>query len=148
MHSIQDVSNSDIVLSVKHLKIRHQQQELVEDLSFDLHSGETIAIVGESGSGKSISSLALLGLLPKNLEVDGQVYLGQQDVLRLQSEPLRQIRGHKIAMIFQEPMTALNPLHRVEKMIGETLLLQGWSKKDPSTRYRTAQGCWNPRAAR
>lgn len=134
MHSIQDVSNSDIVLSVKHLKIRHQQQELVEDLSFDLHSGETIAIVGESGSGKSISSLALLGLLPKNLEVDGQVYLGQQDVLRLQPEPLRQIRGHKIAMIFQEPMTALNPLHRVEKMVGETLLLQGWSKKKTQAR--------------
>ncbi|SCC70995.1 ABC transporter ATP-binding protein [Acinetobacter albensis] len=134
MHSIQDVSNSDTVLSVKHLKIRHQQQELVEDLSFDLHSGETIAIVGESGSGKSISSLALLGLLPKNLEVEGQVYLGQQDVLRLQPEQLRQIRGHKIAMIFQEPMTALNPLHRVEKMIGETLLLQGWSKKKTQAR--------------
>ena len=106
----------------------------MDDLNFKLHAGETIAIVGESGSGKSISSLALLGLLPSTLKIKGQAWLGQQDLLSLKTEQLQKIRGQKIAMIFQEPMTALNPLHRVEKIIGETLLLQGWSKQKTQTR--------------
>ena len=134
MHSIQDVNNPHVVLAVEHLNIQHEQQLLVDDLNFQLHAGETIAIVGESGSGKSISSLALLGLLPSTLSIKGQVWLGQQDVLTLKSEQMRQIRGQKMAMIFQEPMTALNPLHRVEKIIGETLLLQGWSKAKTQAR--------------
>ena len=134
MHSIQDANNPEAVLTVEHLNIQHQQQVLVDDLNFKLHAGETIAIVGESGSGKSISSLALLGLLPSTLKIQGQAWLGQQNLLALKTEQLRQIRGQKIAMIFQEPMTALNPLHRVEKIIGETLLLQGWSKQKTRAR--------------
>ncbi|TCB47413.1 ABC transporter ATP-binding protein [Acinetobacter terrestris] len=134
MHSIQDANNPEAVLTVEHLNIQHAEQVLVDDLNFKLHAGETIAIVGESGSGKSISSLALLGLLPSTLKIKGQARLGQQDLLTLKTEQLRQIRGHKIAMIFQEPMTALNPLHRVEKIIGETLLLQGWSKQKTQAR--------------
>lgn len=134
MHSIQDANNRQTILSVEHLNIQHQQQVLVDDLNFQLHAGETIAIVGESGSGKSISSLALLGLLPSTLKIKGQARLGKQDLLTLKTEQLRQVRGHKIAMIFQEPMTALNPLHRVEKIIGETLLLQGWSKQKTQAR--------------
>ena len=134
MHSIQDANNPQALLTVAHLNIQHQQQVLVDNLNFQLHAGETIAIVGESGSGKSISSLAVLGLLPSTLKIKGQARLGQQDLLTLKTEQLRQIRGHKIAMIFQEPMTALNPLHRVEKIIGETLLLQGWSKQKTQAR--------------
>ncbi|TCB52822.1 ABC transporter ATP-binding protein [Acinetobacter sp. ANC 4779] len=134
MHSIQDANNLQALLSVEHLNIQHQQHVLVDDLNFQLHAGETIAIVGESGSGKSISSLALLGLLPSTLKIKGQARLGKQDLLTLKTEQLRQVRGHKIAMIFQEPMTALNPLHRVEKIIGETLLLQGWSKQKTQAR--------------
>ena len=134
MHSIQDANNPETVLTVEHLNIQHQQQVLVDDLNFKLHAGETIAIVGESGSGKSISSLALLGLLPSTLKIKGQARLGQHDLLALKTEQLRQVRGQKIAMIFQEPMTALNPLHRVEKIIGETLLLQGWSKQKTQAR--------------
>ncbi|MFH7767419.1 ABC transporter ATP-binding protein [Acinetobacter sp. BSP-28] len=134
MHSIQDANNPQALLSVQHLNIRQAEQVLVDDLNFQLHAGETIALVGESGSGKSISSLALLGLLPSTLKIKGQALLGQQDLLSLKTEQLRQIRGHKIAMIFQEPMTALNPLHRVEKIIGETLLLQGWSKQKTQAR--------------
>lgn len=129
MHSIQDANNPQALLSVEHLNIQQAEHVLVDDLNFQLHAGETVALVGESGSGKSISSLALLGLLPSTLKIQGQALLGQQDLLSLKTEQLRQIRGHKIAMIFQEPMTALNPLHRVEKIIGETLLLQGWSKQ-------------------
>ncbi|MGE8558346.1 MAG: ABC transporter ATP-binding protein [Acinetobacter sp.] len=134
MHSIQDANNPQALLSVQHLNIQQAEHVLVDDLNFQLHAGETVALVGESGSGKSISSLALLGLLPSTLKIKGQALLGQQDLLSLKTEQLRQIRGHKIAMIFQEPMTALNPLHRVEKIIGETLLLQGWSKTKTQAR--------------
>ncbi|MCH7337455.1 dipeptide ABC transporter ATP-binding protein [Acinetobacter sp. NIPH 2699] len=130
MHSIQD--NSAIkndVLNVKELTVSTVTgQILVDQLSFNLAAGETVAIVGESGSGKSVSSLALLGLLPSHLNIQGQAWLNDQNLLALDTPALRQIRGQKIAMIFQEPMTALNPLHRVEKIIGESLLLQGWSK--------------------
>ncbi|MCP6253265.1 ATP-binding cassette domain-containing protein, partial [Klebsiella pneumoniae] len=90
--------------------------------------GETIAIVGESGSGKSVSSLAILGLLPEYLKITGEANLEGQNLLSMDQAQLRQVRGKKIAMIFQEPMTALNPLHRVEKIIGEPLLLNGMSK--------------------
>ena len=134
MHSIQDVNNLPVLLSVEHLKIKHDEQYLVEDLSFKLHESETVAIVGESGSGKSISSLAILGLLPQNLKIDGHVFFKEQEVLGLSEVEKRQIRGHKIAMIFQEPMTALNPLHCVEKIIGETLWLAGYSKQQTRER--------------
>ncbi|OTG81699.1 ABC transporter ATP-binding protein [Acinetobacter sp. ANC 4648] len=127
MHSIQD-STKTLLLSVKHLKIENTQQSLVQDLNFDLHVGEILSIVGESGSGKSISALAILGLLPDSLKITGQVEFLAQNLLSLDQRQLQTIRGQKIAMIFQEPMTALNPLHRVEKIIGETLYLQGWSK--------------------
>ncbi|OTG91154.1 ABC transporter ATP-binding protein [Acinetobacter sp. ANC 3832] len=130
MHSIQDVNNeAKLLLSVQHLQIKSAHQELVQNLNFDLHIGETVAIVGESGSGKSISSLAILGLLPKSLNITGQVFFEGQDLLKANEDQLQIVRGRKIAMIFQEPMTALNPLHRVEKIIGEPLLLQGWSKE-------------------
>lgn len=128
MHSIQDVNNATPLLQVENLQISSLDQVLVQQLSFELSAGQTLAIVGESGSGKSISSLAILGLLPRNLKVQGRAVLDGQNLLTLSQPQLRQIRGKKIAMIFQEPMTALNPLHRVEKIIGETLLLQGWSK--------------------
>ncbi len=133
MHSIQDVvkikTKQAPLLHVENLSIQSAEQVLVHHLSFDLAAGETLAIVGESGSGKSISSLGLLGLLPDNLVVHGQAIFQQQDLLKLNDLQLRQIRGQKIAMIFQEPMTALNPLHRVEKIIGEPLLLKGMSKQ-------------------
>ncbi|MFU8926069.1 ABC transporter ATP-binding protein [Acinetobacter puyangensis] len=139
MHSIQDnakaqnnqmqdnISAETALLHVEQLKIQHEQHTLVHDLSFELHRGQTLAIVGESGSGKSISSLAILGLLPANLTVSGQIKLDHQDVCQFSQKQWQHIRGQKIAMIFQEPMTALNPLHRVEKLIGESLLLQGLS---------------------
>jgi microcin C transport system ATP-binding protein len=124
MHSTQDVNN---LLDVRGLKITTATHTLVQDLNFQLLQGKTLAIVGESGSGKSISSLALLGLLPSTLHVSGEALFQGQDVLALKAQQLRNIRGKKIAMIFQEPMTALNPLHRIEKIIGESLRLQGLS---------------------
>lgn len=140
MHLTQDVKKEPEIkteasemaslplLQVQHLTIGSQQQVLVQDLSFDLQAGQTLAIVGESGSGKSISSLALLGLLPDSLHVQGQASFNGTSLLQLTETRWRHIRGKKIAMIFQEPMTALNPLHKVEQQIGEMLRLNGLSK--------------------
>lgn len=133
------------LLKVKNLTIKTATQTLVDNLSYTLHTGETLAIVGESGSGKSLSSLALLGLLPNSLSITGQATL--TDVSDTQNpKPIslpieknslskdnqnvfRQIRGKRIGMIFQEPMTALNPLHTVSKQIAESLSLAGVAKK-------------------
>ena len=110
---------------------------LVDKLSYELKQGQTLAVVGESGSGKSIASLALLGLLPGNLIISGEVQLA--DVTGMVTLPiannktrnaaLRSIRGQRIGMVFQEPMTALNPLHTVGKQIAESLRLNGVAKK-------------------
>ena len=135
------------LLKVENLTIKSANQTLVENLSYTLHTGETLAIVGESGSGKSISSLALLGLLPNSLSITGQAYLTDSQTEQAISLPIeknslsnknkpkqtenifRQIRGKRIGMIFQEPMTALNPLHTVGKQIAESLSLAGVAKK-------------------
>ena len=130
------------LLKVKNLTIKSATQTLVDNLSYTLRTGETLAIVGESGSGKSISSLALLGLLPNSLSITGQAILfdqkkEQEVILPIENNSLskdnqnvfRQIRGKRIGMIFQEPMTALNPLHTVGKQIAESLSLAGVAKK-------------------
>lgn len=130
------------LLKVKNLTIKSANQTLVENLSYILHTGETLAIVGESGSGKSLSSLALLGLLPNSLSITGQASLIDRQSDKIINLPIekkslskdnqnvfRQIRGKRIGMIFQEPMTALNPLHTVSKQIAESLSLAGVAKK-------------------
>ncbi len=93
------------------------------DLNYYVNAGEVLAIVGESGSGKSASSMALLGLLPSNSRVTGNVMLNGKSVLELSPAKLRQIRGNDVAVIFQEPMTALNPVYTVGFQIIETLRL-------------------------
>jgi len=129
MHLTQD--NNQAVLKVEKLCICNELgQPLVSDLSFDLFPSKTLAVVGESGSGKSVSMLALLGLLPQTLSISGSLQLEGADLYQLNSMQLQQIRGKKIAMIFQEPMTALNPLHQVEKIVGESLILAGQSKAE------------------
>ena len=110
---------------------------LVDQLSYELRQGQTLAIVGESGSGKSIGSLALLGLLPENLTIRGEVQLANDVGMtalpiansRERNASLRAVRGQRIGMVFQEPMTALNPLHTVAKQISESLRLSGVPKK-------------------
>jgi len=111
--------------------------QLVDALSYDLRQGQTLAIVGESGSGKSIASLALLGLLPDSLTITGEVQLANTAGMstlpiandKARNAALRAIRGQRIGMVFQEPMTALNPLHTVAKQISESLRLFGVPKK-------------------
>ena len=97
---------------------------VTQDVNLELRSGETLALVGESGSGKSITALSILKLLPKNAVYgDGGniTYRGGKNLLAADEKSLRAVRGNKIAMIFQEPMTSLNPLHTIGKQIGESL---------------------------
>ncbi len=91
------------------------------DINFELEPGKTLAIVGESGSGKSTTAMALTRLLPANARISGSVFLDDKDVLAMSKSQIRTIRGHDVAYIFQEPMTALNPVYTIGFQISETL---------------------------
>jgi len=112
------------LLSVKNLTVRFgRSTDVVRNVSFDIHAGETVAIVGESGSGKSVTALSTVSLLPDNAVITGDAkYLGKQ-MLGAEQKTLRRIRGNDISFIFQEPMTSLNPLHTIEKQVAESLEL-------------------------
>jgi oligopeptide/dipeptide ABC transporter ATP-binding protein len=90
----------------------------VEGVSFDIHRGEVFSIVGESGSGKSVTAMTILGLVPTRIERGEAIWKGR-DLLRLSEDEMRKVRGAEIAMIFQDPLTALNPVHTVGRQIGE-----------------------------
>jgi peptide/nickel transport system ATP-binding protein len=94
----------------------------VRDVTFQVHAGEVLGLVGESGSGKSVSSLAILRLLPLQACVRGGILFDGSDLLALSQEEIRKIRGARISMIFQEPMTALNPVMRVGDQVAEAVL--------------------------
>ena len=108
----------------------------VRGVSFDVHAGETVSIVGESGSGKSVTNLAMMGLVPKppGIVEKGTAMFDGRDLLELSDRELQSIRGRHIAMIFQDPMTALNPLMTVEQQLTEmTRLHMGLTKYDART---------------
>ncbi len=110
------------MLAIEHLTVRFGATAVVDDVSLTIGAGEKFALVGESGSGKSITALSVLGLVD-GATTSGRIVFDGQD-LRAHSEPqMRAIRGGEIAMIFQEPMTALNPLHTVGAQIVEVLRL-------------------------
>ncbi|HVC58890.1 MAG TPA: ABC transporter ATP-binding protein [Acetobacteraceae bacterium] len=124
----------DSLLSVQDLRVRFSTDEgvanAVDGVSFDVREGETLAVVGESGSGKSVSSLAVMGLVPRppGEVVGGRVlFRGRdgevRDLLRLSRRALRRIRGDEIAMVFQEPMSSLNPVYTLGDQIAETVRL-------------------------
>ena len=128
---------SEKLLSVKNLKthfsVGNSIVKAVDGVSFDLESGKTFAIVGESGSGKSITALSIMGLLPNNLaQVDrGKIIFSEQDLLTLEEKEMRKIRGNNISMIFQEPMTSLNPVYDLAFQISEVIMLhQNKNKQD------------------
>jgi peptide/nickel transport system ATP-binding protein len=115
------------LLSVQALRIAFSGQEAVGGVSFAIAPGETLGLVGESGSGKSATSLALLRLLPSSAAISGSVAFLRadgvtEDLLSLPEEAMRRHRGRSIAMIFQEPMTALNPVMKIGRQIAEALL--------------------------
>ena len=97
----------------------------VKGISLDVRPGEVVALVGESGSGKSVTSMTALGLLPKNARVEGTVQVGDQAVRKLDLRGLRRMRGNDVAMVFQEPMTALNPVLTIGDQLTEALELHG-----------------------
>lgn len=97
----------------------------VSEVSFAIQQGEVLGLVGESGSGKSVTSLAIMQLLPPQAVVRGEIFFQGQNVLALSPGEIRSLRGSKMAMIFQEPMTALNPVMRVGDQVGEAVLAHG-----------------------
>jgi peptide/nickel transport system ATP-binding protein len=111
----------ETLLEVKDLSIAFNHRPAVKDISFQINAGETLGLVGESGSGKSATSLALLRLLPSSAQVTGNIALDGEDLLALPEEAMRRHRGREIAMIFQEPMTALNPVMPVGVQIAEAV---------------------------
>ena len=98
-------------------------RRVVHDVSFSLDAGDSLGVVGESGSGKTMTALALMGLLPDGARVSGAMRFEGQDLARLGEDAMRKLRGDRIAMIFQEPMSALNPLHRIGAQVAEPLML-------------------------
>jgi peptide/nickel transport system ATP-binding protein len=109
------------LLEVDHLSIYFRDQAVVRDLSFSVRQGEVLGLVGESGSGKSLTSLSILRLLDGAARVEGAIRFQGENLLALKPEQMRHYRGRKIAMIFQEPMTALNPVMPVGRQIAEAI---------------------------
>jgi len=136
--------SADPLLSVRDLSVAFAQGGketlAVDHVSFDIGKGETVALVGESGSGKSVSALSILKLLPypPASHPSGNIHFGGQDLLTLDEKALRKVRGNKITMIFQEPMTSLNPLHTIEDQIGEILRLHR-GMREQAARTRTLE---------
>jgi microcin C transport system ATP-binding protein len=120
------------LLQVENLSVAFRGRVVAKDISFSIDRGETIALVGESGSGKSVTALSILKLLPYPAasHPSGRVLFQGEDLMTASPEKLRQVRGDRIAMIFQEPMTSLNPLHRIERQLVETLTLHRDLKRD------------------
>lgn len=124
------------LLTVKDLSIAFRQagqdRQVVDNLSFTVEAGETRALVGESGSGKSVTALSLMRLLPTPPVIypQGEILFSGQDVLKADERLLRTLRGNRMAMIFQEPMVSLNPLHTIEKQLYEVLSLHRGMRKE------------------
>jgi peptide/nickel transport system ATP-binding protein len=116
-------------------------QRVVDGVSFAVAPGETLGIVGESGCGKTVSALAVMGLLPRPAGVleGGRIHLGNEDLARFTPEQMRAVRGRRIAMIFQEPMTALNPVHTVGRQLLEALRLYEPGAGNGALRARAVQ---------
>lgn len=140
MHSIQE-NKAEQLLSIDDLSVEFISGEsltrAVNHISFNINKGETLALVGESGSGKSVTAHSILRLLPYPLarHPSGKIIYQGQDLLSSSTKYMRKIRGNRIAMIFQEPMSSLNPLHTIEKQINEILILhKGMNAKQASER--------------
>ena len=124
-------------LEVKNLKISFKtangKVQAVRDISFDLYKGETLAIVGESGSGKSVTSKSMLGILAGNAIIEGgELLYDGKDLLKISEDEFYRIRGDKIAMIFQDPMSSLNPIMRIGKQLTEAMILKGKARQKAS----------------
>ena len=116
------------ILSVENLTVNFKTDaglvQAVRGVSFDLERGETLCIVGESGSGKSVTSKAIMGILSANAIVeDGKIMYNNENLLEISEDEFHRIRGHKIGMIFQDPLSSLNPIVKIGKQITEAMLV-------------------------
>jgi peptide/nickel transport system ATP-binding protein len=117
------------LLSVQNLNLSIHSYDILRNVSFDIAEGEIVAITGESGSGKSMTALATMQLMPRGAHSDGHVMLGGKDLLTLKEDELCGIRGNDIGMVFQEPMTALNPVKTIGDQVAETILIHTQTTK-------------------
>ena len=117
------------LIEVKNLQVEFKTKDLfvkaVQDCSFSIEAGQTLGLVGESGSGKSVTALSLMRLIPEppGKITQGEILLKGQNLLTLPENQMRKVRGNRISMIFQEPMTSLNPVFTVGDQVAETLML-------------------------
>ncbi len=111
------------ILSVRDVEIRFGAFSAAKNISFDIAPGETLALVGESGSGKSVTALSVLNLLPPAASLAGSIKLDGQELVGASDATLRQVRGNRISMIFQEPMSSLNPVHTIGRQVAEVVML-------------------------
>jgi peptide/nickel transport system ATP-binding protein len=127
VHSSTNGDAPEPILSIRDLVVEFQTEDgvvhAVDGISYDVFPGEILGIVGESGSGKSVSTLTMLGLIPQppGRVVGGEAYFKGRDLLKMSKEEIRNIRGGEMAMIFQDPMTSLNPVHKVGDQLGEII---------------------------
>ena len=132
---------SDVILDVKNLVVQFQTGKgrvtAINDLSFNLKKKETLCLVGESGSGKSVTALSIMGLLPKpaGIVAGGSIELDGENLLELSDSKMQRVRGNRISMIFQEPMTTLNPVYTIGYQICEVLLRHRNMKKKEAMEY-------------
>ena len=146
--------NGQSILEVRDLRVSFStyagEVQAVRDVSFDLRRGETLAIVGESGSGKSVTAKSIMRLLPEanTLIKGGEILFEEQDILKLSEQQMQKIRGSRIAMVFQDPMTSLDPTMKIERQITESLKihlgLSGQRARERAVELLTLVGISNP----
>ena len=141
MKSLLEVNNLNLTF-----EFNSQVVNAVKKSSFKIKKGECLAIVGESGSGKSVTALTIMRLIRSNsnLKISGNVIYENEDLLKLDESKLIKIRGKKISMIFQEPMTSLNPLHNIQKQITECFEISEKSNKSKCINLLKEVGIENP----
>ncbi len=126
------------ILTVQDLTVQIKNQQditILNNINFDLQKGETLCIVGESGCGKSFTALSIMGLLPKKAKAYGKIMFKGKNLLQLSNEELRDIRGKEISMVFQDPLTSLNPLFSIYEQLSEIFIAHGFkNKKELKTR--------------
>jgi oligopeptide/dipeptide ABC transporter ATP-binding protein len=136
---------ADPILSIRDLVVEFTTEDgivqAVDGITYDLYPGETLGIVGESGSGKSVSTMSLLGLIPQppGRIVSGEAFFEGKDLLKASKKQLRRIRGKDIAIVFQDPMTSLNPVLKIGYQIAETIKTHNPSVKDGAATQRAVQ---------
>src|SRR4051794_37148001 len=126
---------ADPLLDVQNLTVTFGSMTAVDNVSFQIAAGETLGVVGESGSGKSVTAFSILRLLqPPGRITGGRIVFEGRDLLTLSEREMREVRGARISLIFQEPMTALNPVMRVGDQIAEALTVHGTSRAEARAR--------------